>query len=226
MEFSPDHAAKTETFFQDSLAQVLLFVLTNRKEFIDDVSTRRLLDNLERTAPELVASVVPTVVSVTQLSTLLRALAEEDVSFVNIDQILQSISEIGVSSTEPRTLLEQVRVGLRRTISAMVKGKEIDFIRLHPLVDFTFAECERTGGSLPPELIQELERCFEELVDERKGWGVICSSKARRLIHDFLLASHAKAEVFADEELTEEVLPSSLEVIPASYSFDQEALAA
>ena len=57
-------------------------------ECLDDIGTRRILDTFESAAPELVSAVVPGVISVTQMTEILKSLIREGLPVRSFDLIL------------------------------------------------------------------------------------------------------------------------------------------
>jgi len=83
-------------------------------ELVDDILTRRTLDHFDPLAPELVHAVVPNIVTVTQLTLILKALITEGVPIRNFDLILQAIAECKDAGQDHDLLLMRVRVALKR----------------------------------------------------------------------------------------------------------------
>ena len=62
-------------------------------ELIDDAHTKRLLDHFEELSPDLVNALIPKMMSLTQVTTVLKQLASEGLPITHISVILQAISE-------------------------------------------------------------------------------------------------------------------------------------
>lgn len=170
-------------------------------EIVDDIATRRLLDCLEKEAPELVAAVVPTVVTVTQLTDLLRGLAREEVSIKNFDVIVQAVAESGSRASSERMLLEEARIALRRVISHQYAGpdRRILAVVLDPVVDLSIARAERENEPLPVETIDHIARHIRSLPMES---AVLATSRAsRRILSECLRLKGVSIPVMAYEEV-------------------------
>jgi len=199
-----DFSMRLNRFLQD-------FVARHCEELIDDISTRRLLDYFDADFPELISSVIPNIASVTKLSSLLRKLAEEGVSFRNFDIVLQAIAEGATKAGSDRALLEDIRVALRRVICAkyLDTEKKIHAYTLDPLIDMSFARAE---GERAP-----IDFCNVSLIvnslgasKENENRLIVVSKKARLLVRECLMMQGFKVNVLAYEELAPGV---ELEVI-------------
>lgn len=81
-------------------------------QFVDVDATRSMLDALEASSPELVASTVPGIVTLQQLTEVLRSLVSEDVSIRNLGRILGVIAAHGAAIDDTPALVAAVRAGL------------------------------------------------------------------------------------------------------------------
>jgi type III secretion protein V len=170
-------------------------------EIIDDILTRRLLDCLEKEAPELVAAVVPTVVTVTQLTELLRGLAREGVPLKNFDVIVQVVAESGSRASSERVLLEEARIALRRVISHQYASPErgIPALVLDPVLDLSIARAERENEPLPVETIEHIS---QQIRSQPSDSRVLATSRAsRRILSECLKLKGLAIPVIAYEEV-------------------------
>ena len=171
-------------------------------DLIDDISTRRLLDYLDSDFPELVSAVVPSVISVTQLSEILKELAREHVSLRHFDMILQAVAEAGGKVSGERAMLEAVRAALKRQICSMYASVEgiITGFTLDPILDMAIAKSEEERLPLNTDLIMSI--C--NFLERRKPLDdvvLIVSRRSRRLIRECLELNSVKIPVIAHEEL-------------------------
>ena len=191
------------------IESLLIYILEHhRAELIDDIMTRRLLDCFDREAPELVSAVIPGIITVTQLSCLLRELAREKISLRNFEIILQVVAEKGAILSD-RALLEEVRIGLgRRIVSHFATDGKLSVWLLDPFLDMRFIQAEQGEEPMSPDELQSLFTSLEELSHDEKGRQpiLLASRKARRLIYDCCLARRIPVHVLAHEEIGPEVL--------------------
>jgi type III secretory pathway component EscV len=102
------------------------FCLSSRAELIDDTLVRRLLDWHEPNMSDLATTIVPHVISLTQLTELLRSLALEDLSVRPFDVILQGIAELHAKVTAERPLSEELRSYMKRYLCAGILMRRTD----------------------------------------------------------------------------------------------------
>ncbi len=200
--------AQAPTEAAHALAAILksLEELSSRRavELIDDIMTRRILDHFENESPELAAAVVPGVVTLTQLTEILKGLAGEQISIANFDLILQAVAECGHKAPNERVLLEDVRVALKRVISEhYAKDGIIRAITLDPLMDLNFAKAEREKQAID---VEQLNLLVEMVQSPSCVGAILVSSKgARRIIGECLLLRGCRIPVIAIEEVADDV---------------------
>ena len=180
-------------------------------ELIDDAHTRRLLGLHERRNPDLVAALVPQVVSVTQITEITRRLTEEAVPLNNFDLILQALAEHSGKSAYERQVVEEVRIAVRRSVLASIGPavKEIDAVLLDPLTDYLICQKERAGKTLDIQEVIEVGaqvrgKLLAESSDNSEGANqraVIASKGARRLMRESLMIQDIQVTVLALEEV-------------------------
>jgi type III secretion protein V len=173
-----------------------------RVELVDNIMIRRLLDFCDARAPELVAHVIPTVISVTQLTVLARSLLEEGIAVLNFETILQAVAESEGRGLTARNLLEEARIALRRQIQSLAAKKlaeQCSVLTLDPLLDVACAQAEREGKLLSDGVVNTLLSFFEKYRDT--DVLVVVSRGARALIKDYLRIQGLLFSVVAFEEL-------------------------
>lgn len=185
------------------LKAVVKIVDQHRCEFIDDILTRRTLDYFDAQAPELVSAVIPAVISVTQLTEILKLLAREALSIRNFDLILQAIAEYGAKAPSERILLEEVRIALRRIICAKYISKDgvLRAVTVDPVLDLAFIQAERDGSPLDPECAQQIANYLKQF---QQPVVLIVSRAARRLVYENLFLRGVNCFVMAFEEIANE----------------------
>ncbi len=172
----------------------------HKVDLIDDGATRRALDYVERHIPDLVSGVVPAVLSLTQLTSICRALLREDVSIRHADVILQTIAESGGKLGE-RALLGEIRAALAPIVSATVaRDGKINGVFLEPLLDLALTKAEESGVILPGEIIDAVCNGVGEFVAQ--GRTLISSKRARAYLRDIVRVRWAHIPVIAHEEVS------------------------
>lgn len=205
-----------EEFTQSSfLSNTERVVLNNKEEFIDDIQTRKILDYLDTYAPELVANIVPDVITTTGVTKLLKSLVSEDISINNIDLILQSISENSQFSTNSRKILELVRINLKRQITQKYAKPNLNAVTLDTEIDISFYKAEKSGEQFDIENLELIKLTLEKARLYEKDFILLTSSGARKLIYDCLKYSNNIIPVVAYEEILSDVkINSILKVSP------------
>jgi len=173
-------------------------------EFVDDIHTRRVLDFFDHISPELVSTVIPGVISLTQLTEILKNLISEGVSIRNFDLILQAVAEHGSKPHGERGLYEEVRVALKRVISERyVQDGIIKAFILGTAFDLAIFRGEREGQFVDPDYYREIEEWLQGR--DLNGCVLLCSKGARRLLYEGLAVRNINIPVLAHEELASEV---------------------
>ncbi len=181
------------------LSEVREVVNSYRVELIDDGATRRALDYVERQIPDLVSGVVPAVLTLTQLTAILRSLLREGITTRHLDVILQVIAESG-SKLGERQLLAEVRGALAPGISS--RFAECGVIRgavVEPVIDLVLGKAEEKGSLVPVELVEHICDQVGELVAE--GGVVVASKRARAYLRDIVRVRWGHIPIIAHEEI-------------------------
>jgi len=192
-----------------------LIIERHATELIDDILTRRTLDQFESESPELVSAVVPGIITLTQLTELLKGLVREGITIRNFDLILQAVAESGPKAGGDRVLLEEVRIALKRVISSQYSDStgRIVGITIEPTLDLALARVERENVVLDPKVLSAVvdeisarHAAFtQDAAPNGTGAVVVVSRRARRLLKDCLDMRGVKIPVLAHEEVLEEV---------------------
>ena len=201
--------------FEKIISQNKKIVLNNASEFVDDILTRRCLDYFDKEAPELVSGVIPSVVSVTQLTFVLKALIGEGISIRNFDLIMQAVAESGSKCQGERYILEEVRISLKRLISEQFIKLGGKAVSLDPIIDLAFTKAEKGSQSPDTEYVSficERMKAFES------STALIVSRSSRKLIKECLEVKGIDTYVLAFEELTAESEPLWVGTIIAADS--------
>lgn len=204
-KLSEDERSNPEQMFGGVASCIESLVARLPQEFIDDLLTRRLLDCYEHQASELVSAVVPGVITVTQLTTLLKSLASDGIPLIHFDVILQAISEHAQKAGGERGLLAEIRVALRRLISRQYLGQDykLHAITCDPLFDLMLLKAEKESR-LPD--VDALEAVVQQLRIQTVEKTVVLMAKgARQLFSECLRARGLTIPVLAYEEVDPDV---------------------
>ncbi|MCO6430046.1 MAG: FHIPEP family type III secretion protein [Deltaproteobacteria bacterium] len=182
-------------------------------ELVDDILTRRLLDFFERGAPELVSSIIPNALSVTQLTSIFRRLLDEDISLRHLDIILQAVAENSARASDDKVLLQEVRIALKRVIAANIMAKygESTAFTLDVMLDIEI--CDNLAQGLPPN-----QECLASILSALSGAGkapkiLIASKYSRAALRECLVQRRFNVPVLAHEEIADELRFTSIETV-------------
>ncbi len=199
MEVFREHGAVLEQVWEELEIRVRRAIDEYRVDLIDDGASRRALDYVERQVPELVSGVVPTVLSLTQVTGILRHLLREGVTTRHIDIVLQTVAERGKGMSE-RALLAEVRSALAPVISASVSTQgTIRAVVLGPLLDLTLARAEESSSLVSGDVVDMIYERAMQLVSN--GVVMVCSKRSRAYLRDILWIRGARIPVLAHEEI-------------------------
>lgn len=182
-----------------TISEVEQLIINVLPETVDDITTRRLIDYYDRELPELITSIVPSLLSITQITAILRALVEEQVSIRRMDIILQALAEHVPTIGTGRALLEEVRVALRRTISNSLLDRYHTAIEVADPIDLHLRKAEVEGVFPDANIAIQFSKFLEET--RRSDSIVICSRGARAMVRHIVELTRQNIPVIAREEL-------------------------
>lgn len=187
-------------------------------DLIDDGATRRALDYVEKNIPDLVSGVVPAIISLTHLTTILRALLREEITTRHMDVILQTIAECGGKMGE-RAVVAEVRAALAPVVCSVVsKNRIIQGVVIEPLLDVVLSKAEESSSLISGELVDAIWSRVAEVV--KPGAVLITSKRSRAYLRDIVRARGDGATVIAHEEIAPryEVMPAgTIELIEDAH---------
>jgi flagellar biosynthesis component FlhA len=222
MEVMRSEKELSKDLWQDLESEIHKIVDLYKVDLIDDGATRRALDYVEREIPDLVNGVVPAVASLTQMTSLLRALLREGITTRHLDIILQTIAEHGSKLTE-RQILAEVRGALAPVISASVaEGRVIKGAVVEPVIDLVLGKAEESGSLVSGELIDLICEQVEELIE--KGLALVVSKRSRAYLRDVVRVRWAHVPVIAHEEIAPRFEFQSLAQIQLRSDEQRQAL--
>jgi flagellar biosynthesis component FlhA len=200
--------------FSTQVASMLnSFIERYRVDMLSDTHVRMLLEVHHSVAEDLINNVVPELVSITELTQLLRGLLKERVSIKNMSVILQSIADVsslGVNqnAVSQSKLLVVVRTALRRTISREFADSSW---RLRAGIvaselDAQLVSDEGQGVALHPKLVETIATQVRQFCERYNTRVVLTSPLARMALVRILEQEGVDAAVLSVEEVSEEVV--------------------
>lgn len=139
----------------------------------------RLVENLKKTAPELVAEAFPNLISYNLLQKVLTSLLKEGVSIKDLETIVETmvdvVTETGLPVKDIDSLVEQVRISLKRTITRMYcEDGTMRVVTLDADLERSMVSSLQKGESgyylaLSPDILQSLVKQVADTVKKFKA---------------------------------------------------------
>ena len=132
-------------------------------EFVGIQEVQSSLDKLDPAFPALIKEVTPKVLSLQQLTDILRRMVEEEISICNLKGILESLAEWGQMEKDPVMLTEYVRMSMKRYITYKYSrgGNTLVVYLLDPQIEQAIKDSIQITSSgnylaLEPEIAQDI----------------------------------------------------------------------
>ena len=132
-------------------------------DFIGIQEVQSHLDKIDPAFPALIKEVVPKVLSLQQLTDVLRRMVEEEISICNLKSILESLAEWGQIEKDPVMLTEYVRMSMKRYITYKYSrgGNTLVVYLLDPQIEQAIKDSIQITSSgnylaLEPEIAQDI----------------------------------------------------------------------
>ncbi len=132
-------------------------------EFVGIQEVQSSLDKLDPAFPALIKEVSPKVLSLQQLTDILRRLVEEEISVCNLKGILEALAEWGQMEKDPVMLTEYVRMSMKRYITYKYSrgGNTLVVYLLDPQIEQAIKDSIQITSSgnylaLEPEIAQDI----------------------------------------------------------------------
>jgi flagellar biosynthesis protein FlhA len=151
-------------------------IQTHAHELFGHEEAEQLLKTLAKTAPKLVDELVPKVLPLAVVVRVMQGLLAERVPIRNVRAIVEALAEAGPRSTDPQTLIGQVRVALGRQIVQDIVGlaEELPVITLEPELERLLSNGLVNSGSSPglePGLAERLQRGLTDAAQRQERGG-------------------------------------------------------
>ena len=201
-------------------------------EILGHEEVQQLLDQLAKTSPKLVESLVPKLIPLSKLLKVLQALLMEDVPIRDMRTIAEALTEEASKSQETDSLIAAARVALQRLIIQNINGvePELPVITLTPNLEQMLLQsvqvAKQSGGTesdavLEPGLAEQLQTSLSEasqkLEMEGKPTILIVSAGVRPMLARFVRYTLPSMHVLSYYEI-----PNDKQVTIVSTVGDQE----
>jgi type III secretion protein V len=186
-----------------------------------------LVEKMEKSYPSLVREVLPKVISIAQLTGVLRRLVDEGVSVRDTKTIFEALGEYGDKSASLGYLLEKTRAALSTQLAYAHAGTGggISAILLDQTIEETIAaQIRLVDGSeelaLDPQLSREILEAIKTTLRPLAGTGIrpalLTSTRVRRLVRKLIETDLAPIAVLSFEELPNDLMIHPLATVRVS----------
>ncbi len=140
-------------------------------ELLSRQEVKKMVENLKRTNEDIVEDTVPNVVSINSLQRILRALLKEGVPILDLEVILETLSDYAPSVKDNDMLVEYVRQALKRTITHHYsEAGQLKVIALdNGIEELIMKSLKKVEGgaylNLQPDVIQKIMQSTKEQID-------------------------------------------------------------
>ncbi|WP_415794101.1 FHIPEP family type III secretion protein, partial [Cereibacter sphaeroides] len=205
-----DHVVvEPESVIATHLSQILV---KHAAQLIGQDDVQGLVDNLARTAPTLVQSVVPKLVPLHVLTAVLKALLADRIPVSDMRRILEGLSDLAGRSLQPADMAEALRPALVPLLLQQMGSvsQPLPLITLEPDLEQLLLRSRRQGDEMllvDNGLAQSLLTALSERLETASGQGkqaaVIVAQPLRRAFAAFVRPHLPDAVVIGMGELPE-----------------------
>ncbi len=181
---------------------------------INDTQTRSLLEVHSPISEDLVNSVIPDLITVTELTVILRRLVKEAVSIHELGVILQAVSEFktlhnNVDSKNTSYILEAVRVKLGGVICEKLINEDTQVLEVYTInkeLESLLTEASIHSVPLSPLVCESIKEAFLRAFNLKKEVGkatILTSSTSRALLYDIVSSMDFNLSVISSSEVVD-----------------------
>lgn len=174
------------------------------------------LDSVASSQPSLVRSVVPTPLSLPNLTAVLHRLLDEGVSIRHAPLILESLVTVVAREQDVTVLAKRARVALRRQLSQeLAPGGTLEVYQLDPLFHDVLREALVGEGdeerlAVPRELADDIVRAVTDATHQRERPVLLIPDSVRRAAQLLLRHELPKLRVVGASDLRPDVTLNTL----------------
>ncbi len=183
-----------------------------------------LLEGVRSRQPGIIEELIPAIMTVSDVQRVLQNLLAEDVSVRNIDQIVETLVDVGRATKDPAELTELVRQKICHGICQNLRGRnaQLSVLSLDPRVESQIADSLRrvdrsSSFALDPRLAEQLIRKLiplaEQMMRQRLSPVLLCGADIRRHLKLFTKRSVPKLAVLSVNEIPHTVDLKSFSVV-------------
>ncbi len=141
-------------------------------ELLSRQEVKRMVENLKKNNQDIVEDTIPSVVTVNNLQRILKALLREGVPILDLEIILETLSDYAPTVKDNDMLVEYVRQALRRTITHhYAEAGQLKVVSLdNGIEDLIMKNLKKVEGgaylNLQPDVIQKVMHSTKEQIDK------------------------------------------------------------
>jgi|TARA_B110000238_G_scaffold66321_2_gene72820 flagellar biosynthesis protein FlhA len=182
-------------------------------EFLGHDEVQQLLDNLAKSAPRLVESLVPNLLSLGAVLKVMQNLLAEQVPIKDVRTIAEALAEGALKSQDPDALTTGVRIALSRTIYEQINGlaPELEVLSLEPRLEQMLQDAVRgqqQSMGLEPGLAEQMLQQINEGVIQMENQGkpavLLVASTIRLWLASLVKSNNKGLHVLAYDEIPAE----------------------
>ncbi len=183
-----------------------------------------LLEGVRSRQPGLIEELIPAIMTVSDVQRVLQNLLSEDVSIRNVDQIAETLVDLGRTVKDMSELTERVRQRISHGICQGLRGNndQLSVLSLDPRVEGQISEnIRKSDGSanlvleprLAEQLIRKLIPAADNMVRHNLSPVLLCSPEIRRYLKTFTRRSIPRLSVLSINEVPATVDLKSFAVV-------------
>ena len=182
-------------------------------EFLGHDEVQQLLDNLAKSAPRLVESLVPNLLSLGAVLKVMQNLLAEQVPIKDVRSIAEALADGALKSQDPDALTTGVRIALSRTIYEQINGlaPELEVLSLEPRLEQMLQDAVRgqqQSMGLEPGLAEQMLQQINEGVIQMENQGkpavLLVASTIRLWLASLVKSNNKGLHVLAYDEIPAE----------------------
>jgi flagellar biosynthesis protein FlhA len=177
-------------------------------KLIGQDGVQQLLDKLATNSPKLVENLVPSVLSLVEVTRVMQNLLEEGIPIRDVRTIVEALAEFGGNSQDTDAITGKVRVALGRTIFQMVNGvgHEMPVMTIDSqLEQILQGALQGIPGGLEPALIEsvinQIIEASGKIEAEGKTAVALVASNIRPFLFKLLSSRMKQFYILAYEEI-------------------------
>ena len=149
-------------------------------DLIGQDEVQDLLDNLQKSSPKLVETVIPKILPLNQLTGILKILLAESVPITDLKRVLELLSNINISKMSIVEIAEIIRPALVGLLIQKICpiNKELSVITLSPemeqIIINALKEKNTTGISLDPTFTKNMLKAIAQAYETASSKGDNC----------------------------------------------------